>query len=98
MLLSCHGEEIARDLQPDVMFSAETGMEVDVESIDPVTTTSDAAAWPPEDLIRRPTIRLTRRKIAGGEGVKADVKEAWWEEFSPNHYLGGASFNAKGCL
>ena len=96
VLLSCHGEEIARDLQPDVMFSAETGMEVDVESIDPVTTQSDAAAWPPEDLIRRPTIRLTRRKIAGGEGVKA-VKEAWWAEFSPNHYLGGASFNAKGC-
>ena len=92
VLLSCHGEEIARDLQPDVMFSAETGVEVDVDSIDPVTTQSDAAAWPPEDLIRRPTIRLTRRKIAGGEGVKA-VKEAWWAEFSPNHYLGGASFN-----
>ena len=96
VLLSCHGEEIARDLQPDVMFSAETGVEVDVESIDPVTIQSDAAAWPPEDLIRRPTIRLTRHKIAGGEGVKA-VKEAWWAEFSPNHYLGGASFNAKGC-
>ena len=96
VLLSCHGEEIARDLQPDVMFSAETGMEVDVESIDPVTTTSDAAAWPPEDLIRRPTIRLTRRKIAGREGVKADVKKAWWEEFSPNHYLGGGSFS-KSC-
>ena len=96
LLLSCHGEEIARDLQPDVMFSAETGVEVDVDSINPVTTQSDAAAWPPEDLIRRPTIRLTRRKIAGGEGVKA-VKEAWWAEFSPNHYLGGASFNAKGC-
>ncbi len=96
LLLSCHGEEIARDLQPDVMFSAETGVEVDVDSINQVTIQSDAAAWPPEDLIRRPTIRLTRRKIAGGEGVKA-VKEAWWAEFSPNHYLGGASFNAKGC-
>ena len=96
VLLSCHGEEIARDLQPDVMFSAETGVEVDVDSINQVTIQSDAAAWPPEDLIRRPTIRLTRRKIAGGEGVKA-VKEAWWAEFSPNHYLGGASFNAKGC-
>ena len=95
VLLSCHGEEIARELQPDVMFSAETGVEVDVDSVDPVLTQSDTATWSPEDLIRRPTIRLTRRKIAGGDkGVKVDVKKAWWAEFSANHYLGGGGFNA----
>ena len=95
VLLSCHGEEIARELQPDVMFSAETGVEVDVDSVDPVLTQSDTATWSPEELIRRPTIRLTRRKIAGG--VKADVKKAWWADFSANHYLGGGGFNAASC-
>ena len=57
VLLSCHGEEIARDLQPDVMFSAETGVEVDVDSIDPVTTQSS----PPAARKQTSTTNHTRR-------------------------------------
>lgn len=53
----------------------------------------------PLEMLSRPSLLLTRRRLAAGDAkpksvsTAGDVKNHWWSKFSTHHYLGGGKFN-----